>query len=94
MSKNINPSVILKVSADTNLALLITSTYEHLKSEGVVVLDSIGKEAAYIALRAAIFTKKQLPDNKVMLTDPGMVQIMTPEGERKAIRLTLSMLQE
>lgn len=82
---------ILKVGASTNLADLITSIFEHLKTENVVILDAIGEAATYVALRAVIFARRQLPENIELYTRPGMVVIDTAEGERKAVRLTLEL---
>ncbi|MDD3199335.1 MAG: stage V sporulation protein S [Eubacteriales bacterium] len=82
---------ILKVGANTNLSDLKTSTFEHLRSDGSVILDAIGEKAAHVALRAVIFTQRQLPENVLINTQPGMVVVDTPEGDRKAVRLTLEL---
>ena len=80
---------VLKVGANTDLSDLKTSTYEHLKSGKRVCLDAIGAEAAYTALRAYIFTQRQMPENVEIKLHAGMVLVDTPIGGRKALRLTL-----
>ena len=92
MIKN-NSQTILKVGAQTRLPLLITSISAHLESEQIVVMDSIGEQAAYIALKAVIHAKRCLPENQRVLINPGGVVIDTPQGERKAIRWTLELQQ-
>lgn len=86
-----NQPLILKVGANTNLSDLKTSAFEHLQANGSVILDAIGERAAYVALRAVIFTQRQLPENVLINTRPGVVVVDTPEGERKAVRLTLEL---
>lgn len=86
-----NEAQILRVSATTDLSDIKTSVYEYLKADKAVILDAIGKDATYIALRAVIFTQRQFPDNVTIVTNPGIVVVQTREGERKAIRLSLEL---
>ena len=84
---------ILKVSAQTSMSALITSVTERLRSENIVIMDSIGEKASYVALKAAIAAKRYLPENQRVAIHPGYVLIDTPEGDRMAIRWTLELQQ-
>lgn len=84
---------ILKVSAQTSMSSLITSITERLRSEHIVIMDSIGEKATYVALKAAIAAKRYLPENQRVAINPGYVLIDTLEGDRKAIRWTLELQQ-
>ncbi|MDF2857583.1 MAG: hypothetical protein K0Q87_3434 [Neobacillus sp.] len=92
MNKNEQQIQILKVGAKTDLSDLKTSTFEHLKSGKQVCLDAIGTEAAYNALRAVIFTQRQMPENVGININAGMVVVDTPQGDRKAVRLALELV--
>lgn len=87
--KKITAMQVLKVGANTDLSDIKACTYEHLKSGERVCLDAIGAEATYIALRAYIFTQRQMPENVEIKLHAGMVLVSTPAGDRKAVRLTL-----
>lgn len=92
MIKN-NNQTVLKIGAQTRLSSLITSISARLESEKFVVMDSIGEQAAYVALKAIIHAKRCLPENQRVIINPGGVVIDTHEGERKAIRWSLELLQ-
>lgn len=82
---------ILKISASTDLSNLKTSMYNYLLMNKGVILDAIGEKSTYIATRAIIFAQRMFPENVSLIVDPGVVVVDTPQGERKAIRLTVEL---
>lgn len=78
--------MILKVGASTETGSLKKSITENIKTHKQVYVDCIGDKANYIATRAIIFAKMQMPENRTIDASPTLVILDTPRGERRGIR--------